>query len=99
MNKKYYKVMVERGHIGAGDSLESAFYFEANNAYHAMCLARKMPSVKHNKLPLKVEEITMEEYLEGRKISAYHQEGQEYFKSKHGKNKKYNKSKKPLLWY
>ena len=76
-NLKFYKVTVERGHMGMGNSLETVFYFKAHDAYHAMCLARKMPSVKHSKLPLHTVEITEEEYREGRKVSAYHKDKQE----------------------
>ena len=90
-NVKYYKVTVERGHMGMGNSLETVFYFKAQNAYHAMCLARKMPSVKHSKVPLKTVEITEEEYREGRKVSAYHRDGQEVFM---GKNNTYNSKKR-----
>ena len=96
-NLKFYKVTVERGHMGVGKALETVFYFKAQNAYHAMCLAQKMPSVKHTKLPLKTEEITAEEYYEGRKKSAYHKDGQEVFM---GKNNRYNSKKhKTTKWF
>lgn len=78
--KKFFKVQAERGHIGAGGEVDITFYFEADNAYDAMCQARKMPGVKHHKMPNKIEEITEEEYLEGRKQSAYHKEGREMHK-------------------
>lgn len=81
-NKKYYKVTVERGHLGAHKDLETTFYFFADNAYDAICMAKRMPGVKHHKMPINAKEITEEEYNEGRKISAYHKEKQEFFKSK-----------------
>lgn len=89
-NFKYYKVTVERGHVGVGNSIETVFYFKARDAYDAMCLAKKMPSVKHGKVPLKTEEITAEEYYKGRQTSSYHKEGQEVFM---GRNSKYNSKK------
>ena len=102
-NLKFYKVIVERGHMGVGKSLETVFYFRALNAYHAMCLAKKMPSVKHSRTPLKTVEITEEEYYEGMKVSPYHKEGQEIFKSKNSKyNSKKNKTSKkyrPINWF
>lgn len=96
-NLKFYKVTVERGHMGMGNSLETVFYFKAHDAYHAMCLARKMPSVKHSKLPLHTVEITEEEYREGRKVSAYHKDKQEIFM---GKNNTYNlKKRQTTKWF
>ena len=102
-NLKFYKVTVERGHMGVGKALETVFYFKAQNAYDAMCLAKKMPSVKHQRVPLKTVEITADEYYEGRKTSAYHTNGQEVFM---GKNNKYNskkhkvsKSYRPVKWF
>lgn len=91
-NMKFFKVRVERGHCGAKNSLETDFYFAAQNAYDAMCMAKKMPGVKHDKMPLKVEEITEEEYVEGRKTSAYHKANQEMFKSDH--QSKYKRRKR-----
>lgn len=70
--KKYYAVTVPQGHCGTKNSRDITFYFEAFDAYHAMCLARKMPSVKHSHLCSKTREITKEEYLEKRKVSSYH---------------------------
>lgn len=102
-NLKFYKVIVERGHMGVGNSLETVFYFKAVSAYDAMCMAQKMPSVKHSRVPLKTIEITAEEYYEGRKTSSYHKEGQEVFMSKHSKynSKKHQSSKKyrPINWF
>lgn len=102
-NLKFYRVTVERGHMGVGNSLETVFYFKAASAYDAMCLAQNMPSVKHKRVPLKTEEITAEEYYEGRKTSAYHRDGQEVFKSKNSKyNSKKNKTSKkyrPINWF
>ena len=102
-NLKFYKVTVERGHMGMGNSLETVFYFKAQNAYHAMCLAKNMPSVKHSKTPLKTVEITAEEYYEGRQSSGYHTDKQEIFM---GKNNTYNSKKRrnlkfsrTLSWY
>ena len=70
-NKKYYEVTVPRGHWGCGKAGEITFYFKAYDAYHAMMLAKKMPSVKHGKLCFRTREITAEEYYEKRKVSSY----------------------------
>lgn len=85
--ENYYKVTVARGHCGSGKSLDITFYFKARDAYDAICRAKRMPSVKHGKIPMKVEQITQEEYIQGRQQSAYHKEGQEMFKSSMNKQR------------
>ena len=74
MEKKYYAVTVPQGHHGCGRSGELTLYFKAFNAYDAMMLARRMPSVKHSKICFKATEITKEEYIEKRQVSSYHRE-------------------------
>ena len=69
--KKYYAVTVPQGHQGGGRSKDLILYFKAYDAYHAMKLAMKMPSVKHHKMCLKVVEITKEEYYKQREVSSY----------------------------
>lgn len=68
---KFYMVTCARGHIGTGHSTEIKFAFKAANLLEACDMARKMPSVKHSRLPLMGREITEIEYREYRKISSY----------------------------
>lgn len=69
---KYYKVTTHRGHVGVGRSVSITFYIAAQNALHASRIAQRMPGVKHSKCVMSCVPITMEEFIEGRKISAYH---------------------------
>ena len=69
---KYYKVTTHRGHVGVGRSVSITFYIAAQNALHASRIAQRMPGVKHSKCVMSCVPITMEEYLAGRKVSAYH---------------------------
>lgn len=71
MNYKYYKVTVLAGHVGAGKSRDLILYIKAPDIITATEQAKKMPAVKHDKSVQYAEEITKEEYLEGRKTSAY----------------------------
>lgn len=69
---KYYKVTTHRGHVGVGRSVSITFYIAAQNVLHASRIAQRMPGVKHSKCVMSCVPITMEEYLAGRKVSAYH---------------------------
>ena len=75
MNTKYYKVTCHRGHQGRGRSIPISFYIAAENVLHASRIAQRMPGVKHSKTIMSCVPISMEEYLEGRKMSAYHRMG------------------------
>ncbi len=75
MNTKYYKVTCHRGHQGRGRSIPISFYIAAENVLHASRIAQRMPGVKHSKTIMSCVPISMEEYLEGRKLSAYHRMG------------------------
>ena len=68
---KFYMVTCARGHVGTGHSTEIKFAFKAANLLEACDMARRMPSVKHSRLPLVGREITEIEYHEYRKISSY----------------------------
>lgn len=61
--KKYYKVTMRRGHVGRGYTAHITFYVWGYNSLHAMDIARKMPGVKHNELPVSCVEISQEEFL------------------------------------
>ncbi len=68
---RYYKVMVQLGHMGYGSSRETNLYIYANGILDAIKIARRTPAVKHKKLPINVVEITKEEFEEGRKKDPY----------------------------
>ncbi len=72
---KYYKVTCHRAHQGRGRSVPISFYIAAENVLHASRIAQRMPGVKHSKTIMSCVPISMEEYLEGRKLSAYHRMG------------------------
>lgn len=70
---RYFKVTCEQGHHGRGRSLPITFNIEAKDAYSAMRIGQRMPSVKHDKIPLACVEISKEEYILNRANgSAYH---------------------------
>ena len=75
MTNKYYKVTTYRAHVGIGKTVDITFYIAAQNALHASRIAQRMPGVKHSKTIMSCVPISMEEYLEGRKLSAYHRMG------------------------
>lgn len=72
LGQKYYRVTTHRAHQGRGRSSTITFYIAAKNALHASNIARRMGGVKHSKMVLSCVPITAGEYLEGRKVSAYH---------------------------
>lgn len=72
---KYYRVTTLQGHQGRGRAVPITFYIAAENAVHASRIAQKMPGVQHSKIPMSCVPIEMDEYLLGRKMSAYHRLG------------------------
>ena len=70
--QKYFKVTTYRAHVGVGKTVSITFYITAQNALHASRIAQRMPGVKHSRCVMSCVPITMDEFLEGRKISAYH---------------------------
>ena len=75
---KYYKVTTHRAHQGIGRSIPITFYIAAENALHASKIAQNMSGVKHSRAIMSCIPITPDEYLEGRKISAYHRYNSSY---------------------
>lgn len=69
---RYWLISCPRGHCGTGKYTEITFVFKASNLMTAINVAKKMPSVKHNRLPLHGQEISKEEYYRRKQISAYH---------------------------
>lgn len=72
---KYYKVTCHRAHQGRGRSVPISFYIAAENVLHASRTAQRMAGVKHSKPIMSCVPVSVEEYLEGRKVSAYHRMG------------------------
>lgn len=72
MTNKYYKVTTYRAHVGIGKTVDITFYIAAQNALHASRIAQRMSGVKHSRCVMSCVPISMEEYIEGRKVSAYH---------------------------
>lgn len=69
---KYYKVTCTRGHLGKGYQHGLiTFYYVAYNILHAMNMAKRQGGVKHDRLPLNCQEISREEYEQGRRMNAY----------------------------
>lgn len=64
---KYFELVVDCGHVGAGRSLEVTRYFEANSLLDAYDSARYMPRSKKKSNSIKrVQEITFPEYQMGK---------------------------------
>ncbi|MBR6779098.1 MAG: hypothetical protein IKM43_03025 [Clostridia bacterium] len=68
---RYFKAMVQMGHIGARNSRETFLYIYAKNMMDAMKYAQNTPAIKHGKLPLKILEITEDEYYQGKEEDPY----------------------------
>lgn len=84
---KFYKVTCHRGHCGTGHSTEISFAIAANDLLEACDRARKMPSVKHTRLAIYGREISYEEYVEYRQVSAYERYNQNYGYDKNRKGR------------
>jgi len=68
---RYFKAMVQLGHVGNHKTRETYLYIKADSILKAMAIAKRTPAVKHSKMPLNVVEITEEEFIEGRKKDPY----------------------------
>ena len=70
---KYFAICCKMGHQGRGRYQEITFAIKAYSIVEAMGQARTMPGVKHNNPTciLYSKEITHEEYIMRRQISAY----------------------------
>ena len=68
---KHYKVTCERAHVGKGRTAYIVFYYEAENALHAMNKAKLQRGTKRSKMPIACVEVTKEEYMENISTSAY----------------------------
>lgn len=80
LGQKYYRVTTHRAHQGRGRSSSITFYIAAKDALHASNIARRMGGVKHSKSIISCVPVTAEEYIEGRKISAYYRYDSSYIR-------------------
>lgn len=68
IEKKYYMVVVECGHVGCGKSIEITRYFQDSDIIHAYLAARWMPRSKKKESSVKeVRHITLQDYLTGKR--------------------------------
>lgn len=73
MKKRYFKILLEYGHLGNGNSLELARYVTAKNCVDALLLGNRMPGVKRKREKtgaIKVIEVSYSEFLAGLKNKA-----------------------------
>ena len=75
--EKYYMVVCHRGHCGCGHSTEIKFAIKAKNLLEACDKARHLPSVKHTRMVVYGNEISEQEYIEYRQVSAYERYNQQ----------------------
>lgn len=69
---RYFAVTCKHGHHGNRKYFPITFVFDAEDAISAMDRGKKMPGVKHDAPILECREISYSEYIERRKMSAYH---------------------------
>ena len=68
---RYFLVECMQGHFGNKRYQPIVFAIAADNAVHAMDLAKQMPGVKHSRPVLSCRETTLDVYQEYRQVSAY----------------------------
>ncbi len=68
---RFFLITCHRGHNGRGRSSEITFAIQALNLIAAQDKAKRMPSVKHTRGIIYGREITQEEYINYRSVSAY----------------------------
>lgn len=68
---RYFAVTCKHGHHGARNFCPITFGIAAETAIDACAHAQSMPGVKHDQIVINCTEITLEEYNEMRKQSAY----------------------------
>lgn len=76
---KYFKIQVELGHMGCGDSLPSWIYIKEKDILSAIKRAKRIPAVKHSRLPLQAIQITEEDYKVGIKENNYYNKMDQLF--------------------
>ena len=69
----YFKMILESGHVGAGNSLETVRYFRADNPVEMFSLAARIPRTKGKARGTGVkliQPVSREEYLAGSRQEA-----------------------------
>jgi hypothetical protein len=68
---RYYCVKAKCGHVGRNNYIEKNFYVKAENGKEAALIVRNKPRVKHHQKDaiINVIEISLEEYVLGKKIN------------------------------
>lgn len=64
----FYKLIIECGHMGAGNGFERVWFIKGSNPLAILQKARKMPGVKRKETSLAIKlikEIGKEEYVNG----------------------------------
>lgn len=64
----FYKIIIECGHMGAGNGLERIWFIKGENPLVVLQKARKLPRVKRKETSLAIKlikEISREEYMSG----------------------------------
>ena len=68
---KYFAMTMERGHVGTKNfDCHITFYIAADSMVHAMNIAKKMPGVKHSRMPFG-REISYAEFAAHKGENAY----------------------------
>lgn len=68
----FYKIIIECGHMGAGNGFERVWFIKGENPVEVLQKARRLPRVKRKETSLAVkmiQEISREEYVNG--MSSY----------------------------
>ncbi|MBI3753738.1 MAG: hypothetical protein HY266_06830 [Deltaproteobacteria bacterium] len=64
----FYKLIIECGHMGAGNALDRIWFIKGENPLAVLQKARALPRVKRKETTLAIKlikEITREEYISG----------------------------------
>jgi hypothetical protein len=75
LKKRFFKILLDYGHLGNGNSLEVARYVTAKNCVDAFFLGNRMPRVKRKREKtgtIRVIEISYCEYIVGLKNELAH---------------------------
>lgn len=65
----YYKVLMRTGHWGVGSDRANYLFVRGANMLEAITYAKKIPSVKHNTMPISAVEIGEDEFIINNSVS------------------------------
>ena len=65
---KYFKFQVRAAHVGTGrkNEITCTLYAYGESMLEAYDFVRRIPGIKHSRLPVKATRITEDEYIRGR---------------------------------